>query len=65
MEVWRQLVGTLKGAIAWSREDPEKAFIFGLLMLLCAWLSRIVLSLAALVLLVSSIHRMFFDPKKK
>lgn len=65
MEIWRQLVGVLKNAIAWSRKEPEKAFIFGLLMLLCAWLSRIVLSLAALVLLVSSVHRMFFDRKKK
>lgn len=61
MGVWRQLVGFWGRVMGWVQSEPERAFCLGLVMLLGAWLSRIVLSLFAISLIGASIHRMFFD----
>lgn len=65
MEVWRQLVDGKWSPIRFSQERPLESMLLGLGLILAAWLSRIILSAIALVLIIGSAYRAIFRRKRK
>lgn len=61
LKIKRRIISLL----AFSQSKPEQAFILGLVMLAAAWISRIALSVLAIVLLVSSMASMLSKGKKE